>query len=241
MATKAIQSPDPVGDKDRPNVNAGDNAIIGGEPGTGQYIGTDNRAGTGTTTGTRTGTRKTSKTKIKVQRTRDEGVSPVRPVSVKIETEPGVSPVGPEKQAIEDELNLNIDAAQAAGLLLTLANGLAMAAVGPTAEMNDGERGLIEPALTRLIKKYQVTPETLSKYSDPLLLAVGGLMWINRLRAIRQEQTKTPKEKVIDNLTQTPADLTPEPEPQPDNGRADVDIGEITAAPELYHNLITTP
>ena len=158
------------------------------------------------------------------------------PAQVEISQEPGVKTTrGEDKESVQTAAALEFDAIQTAGLLLAVVNTFAVVYAGPTCEMNDAERATIEPPLTRMIKKYGVNHETISRFSDPILLLAGVAMWGSRVSAIRKDQNKMPG--VVENMTAEP-DLIKLEMPA-ENGKKPVDIGAMTSAPIEYHQMMS--
>lgn len=99
-------------------------------------------------------------------------------------------------------------------VLVSLLDGLASMAFGPQAAMNDFERQFIQEPLERILMRMDVaSAEIVNRWSDPIMLAMGLIIWGSRISRLQSERHSGPEDD-----GNSPPDDHPE-SPKPDNGR----------------------
>jgi len=89
-------------------------------------------------------------------------------------------------------------AAQSALTLLTILDGAIGISLGPECQMTQDERAMILEPLARIMAR--MTPETsemIDKYTDPVLLTFGFIMWGSRVFFVLQRQANEAKPKPV--------------------------------------------
>jgi hypothetical protein len=86
------------------------------------------------------------------------------------------------------------ETAATALILLTVLDGMAVAAWGSVASFNDLERGMILPPLQRTLARLNLSGEVIARYSDPVLLVLGFAAWGMR---VSREVAKTEQAKPV--------------------------------------------
>ncbi len=131
-----------------------------------------------------------------------------------------------------------------AELLVSMAEGVAVAMLGDPAALNSGERELIEPSLARILAR--MTPASIAKvqvFIDPLTLLVGMAMWGNRLAELQAQKTAGTAKPTESGRTfykgegaPSATETTPSPDTERGNGSAPKDAPEVipTIPPEVY-------
>lgn len=94
-------------------------------------------------------------------------------------------------------------------VLMLLIDGMVSAAFGPECAMNDAEREMISQPLTRILARMSpATSAMLDKYTDPVMLLFGVIMWGSRIAFTLRERDK-------EKAAEVQAAQQPEPTPQP--------------------------
>jgi len=89
-------------------------------------------------------------------------------------------------------------AAQSALTLLTILDGAIGISLGPECQMTADEKAMINEPLARIMAR--MTPETseiIDRYTDPILLAFGFIMWGSRVFFVLQRQANEAKPKLV--------------------------------------------